>query len=375
MISKEVHEEISLLCSDIVHKIFQLSDIKDEKIIIDASADKAVVKALLTYKETHNILLNVVDVPDLCDFYFMALTKNRPLQIAVSSNGASPIAAQHFRDECEALIPQNITQYLEEKQKQRENGIINPKTTKQELTDFKTKVYLVGCGLGDPDLLTLKAYKIICRVDVVLYDNLISDEIMALVPQKTLKVYVGKEKGKHSKSQDEINESILAYIAQGYTVARLKSGDPYVFGRGAEEMKILTQLAIPTEVIPGISSSISGTLFGDIPITARDYASSFSVVSPHTKGDNLNLTWMDLLKREKHTVVVLMGLSKIKEIVKESQRLGIEKSSPCAIISKASRAEQNVAICTLETLVEASRDMSRPSILVFGDVVNYMQNI
>ena len=278
----------------------------------------------------------MVDVPKLCDFYFMALTKNRPLQIAVSSNGASPTAAKHFRDECEALIPENIGEYLKKKQQQRDNKMIDIEKTKDELQSLNSKVYLVGCGLGDPDLLTLKAYKIIQSADVVLYDNLISEEIMALVPSLTNKVYVGKQKGHHSKSQNEINETILHYNAKGLSVARLKSGDPFIFGRGAEELSFLNEHHISCEVIPGISSAVSAPLLAGIPITARDFASSFSVVSPHSKGHSLNLTWIDLLHKKNHTVVVLMGLSRIPEILEEALAQNVPSSLPCAIISNAS---------------------------------------
>ncbi len=232
------------------------------------------------------------------------------------------------------------------------------------------QVYLVGCGLGDPELLTLKAYKIIQSVDVILYDNLISDEIMALVPQKIEKIYVGKKKGYHSKSQKDINNIILHYTSKNLSVARLKSGDPFVFGRGAEELLFLLKRGISTEVIPGISSSISAPLLANIPITARNYASSFSVVSPHSKGNSLNVEWVDLLKRKNHTIIVLMGLSRIPEIINEANKLNIERNKPCAIISNASRPNQKIVKTTLEKLEEASQQMQRPSILVFGDVVN-----
>ncbi|CAA6799589.1 MAG: Uroporphyrinogen-III methyltransferase (EC [uncultured Sulfurovum sp.] len=369
MVAEVCLDEIFSLCSNISVKAFELSDV-EQSIVIDATGNMHVTEQLVALKKERNILLNVVDVPHLCDFYFMALTKNRPLQIAVSSNGASPTAAQHFRDECEALIPENIDQYLEKKQKERNNKMINIEKTTQELKHLNSKVYLVGCGLGDPDLLTLKAYRIIQEADVVLHDNLISDEIMALVPEATTKVYVGKKKGHHSKSQHDIHETILEYTAKGLTVARLKSGDPFIFGRGAEELLFLNEHNIPCEVIAGISSAIAAPLVAGIPITARDFASSFSVVSPHSKGNSLNLTWVDLLHKENHTVVVLMGLSRIPEILEETARQNVPNNMPCAIISNASRPNQKIATCTLDGLEEASKGMVRPSILVFGNVVN-----
>lgn len=371
IIAETLHPRIEKMTDNIVTRSFKLSDIKDFFIIIDATGNSKVAKKLFKYKKSHNILLNIVDVPKFCDFYFMALTKNRPLQIAVSSNGASPTAAKYFRDECEKLIPEDITSYLNQKQKERETGIIDINQTKKELISQHSKVFLVGCGIGDPELLTLKALKIIQKADVVLYDHLISDEIMQLVPEDTKKIYVGKQKGYHSKSQEKINALIIKHARKGKVVARLKSGDPFVFGRGAEELRDLVSANINTEVIPGISSSISGPLMGNIPITARGYASGFTVVSAHLQGNSVNLDWVELLEKENHTVVVLMGLSRVNEIMDEAYRLGISKKKPCAIISNASRPNQKVVTCTLEHLVSAAEDIARPAILVFGDVVKY----
>ncbi len=234
-----------------------------------------------------------------------------------------------------------------------------------------TQVYLVGCGLGDLELLTIKAYNIIKKVNVVLYDHLISDEIIDEIPSKTKQVYVGKQKGFHSKSQEEINKLIISYVKQGFTVARLKSGDPFVFGRGAEELQELVSKNINTEVIPGISSSISACSTANIPITARGYASGFTVVSAHLKDNNVNLDWVDLLSKQNHTVVVLMGLSRVKEIVEESKRLKIPQNKLCAIISNASRKNQTVITSSLQNLELVSKDIERPAILVFGDVVKF----
>jgi len=373
IIAEEFCQEILSTTQKISTKSFKLKDIQDFTIIIDATGNEKVTKKLLKYKKSHDILLNVVDVPKFCDFYFMALTKNRPLQIAVSSNGASPTAAKYFRDECESLIPKDITVYLKAKQAQRDEGIIDIKTTKKELQKQKAKVYLVGCGLGDVELLTIKAYKVIQDVDVILHDHLISDEIMQLVPKKTKKIYVGKQKDYHSKSQEEINALIIKYAKKGLKVARLKSGDPFVFGRGTEELQELLTLGFDTEVIPGISSSISGPTMANIPLTARGYAAGFSVVSAHLQGNSINLDWVDLLAKKNHTVVVLMGLSRAKEILKESKRLGIRQTTPCAIVSNASRQNQKVLTGELKDLKDMAAVSVRPAILVFGNVVKLNQ--
>jgi uroporphyrin-III C-methyltransferase/precorrin-2 dehydrogenase/sirohydrochlorin ferrochelatase len=373
IISKELNQEIQKLSPNIIQKSFKLKDIKDFYIIIDATGNEKIAKKLLKYKKDNDILLNVVDVPSICDFYFMALTKNRPLQIAVSSNGASPTAAKFFRDECEAMIPKDITAYLKHKQNERDKGIIDVEQTSKELLKQKAKVYLVGCGLGDVELLTIKAYKTIKKVDVVLYDHLISQEILDEIPKNTKKIYVGKQKDFHSKSQEEINKLILKYAKKGFQVARLKSGDPFVFGRGAEEMADVLNTGIECEVISGISSSISGCSEALIPITARGYAAGFSVVSAHLKGNSINLDWIDILKKQNHTVVVLMGLSRAKEIQECALKLGVDKNKPCAIISNASRKNQTTINTTIEKLYEDSIGVERPAILVFGDVVNFFK--
>ncbi len=375
LIAKEVDPKIQKLCADIHRKKFKTKDIKDHFIIIDATGNEKVTNKLLKYKKKHSVLLNVVDVPALCDFYFMALTKNAPLQIAVSSSGSSPTLAKYFRDKCQSLIPDDLDHFLKELQEKRDKGIIDADKTLKRVKQMEKKVYLVGCGLGDPELLTRKAYTIIQQVDVVLYDHLISDEIMAVVPRHTKKIFVGKEKGFHTKPQEEINTLMRKQIKKGYTVARLKSGDPFIYGRGAEELLYLTQKGICTEVIPGISSAISGPLMADIPITARDYSTSFSVVTAHLKGNAVNLDWVPMLHQKNHTVVVLMGLTRIKEIVQQAKTLEIEMSSPCAIVSNASRKNQKVLTTTIGELQNEALKASRPSILVFGDVINYTNTL
>ena len=375
VISEEVHPKIKTLCNDIRLKRFKSKDIKNNYIIIDATGNKKVTDKLIKYKKKHPILLNVVDVPNLCDFYFMALTKNAPLQIAVSSTGASPTVAKYMRDKCQSLIPEDMEAFLDEMQVQRDKGLIDVEKTLKKTKKISTKAYLVGCGLGDPELLTIKAYNIIQNVDVVLYDHLISEEIMATVPKKTKKIFVGKEKGFHAKPQEEINTLIRKQIKKGHSVARLKSGDPFIFGRGAEELLYLSQKGIQAEVIPGISSAVSGPLMADIPITARDYSNAFTVVTAHLKGNSVNLDWVPMLKNTDHTVVVLMGLTRVKEIVQHAKTYDIALNSPCAIVSNASRKNQKVLTTTLEKLEEVSLDAERPSILVFGDVINYTNTL
>lgn len=232
------------------------------------------------------------------------------------------------------------------------------------------RVYLVGCGLGDVELLTLKAARIIKEAQVILYDHLISNQILELIPEETEKVYVGKQKSCHSASQEEINALIAAYADRGLDVARLKSGDPYIFGRGSEEALYLIERGYEVDVLAGISSSVAGPACAGIPPTARGYAASFSVVSAHLKDSKFNVDWLPLLLLSNHTTVVLMGLTLAGRIKEAALALGVEGTLPAAIVSNASRPEQTTVVTTLQHLDDAAKEAQSPAVIVFGDVVN-----
>ncbi|MEA1916144.1 MAG: uroporphyrinogen-III C-methyltransferase [Campylobacterota bacterium] len=232
------------------------------------------------------------------------------------------------------------------------------------------KVYLVGCGTGDVELLTLKSHKIITKIaDVVFIDHLIAQEIIDIIPPSTKKVFVGKQKGFHSVKQEKINELLIEYAKKGLSIARLKSGDPYIFGRGSEEAITLSSENIEVEVIPGISSALAAPLLAGIAPTARGYATNLSIVSAHLSGNRVNLEWIPLLKMSNHTVVVLMGVSRAKEISSCALKIGVNMSMDVAIISNASRPNQSVRIGVLKELKELCEDVQRPAIIVLGDVV------
>ncbi|MDD5159495.1 MAG: uroporphyrinogen-III C-methyltransferase [Sulfuricurvum sp.] len=245
----------------------------------------------------------------------------------------------------------------------------NSAETNYSFSARKGKVYLVGCGLGDVEQLTLKAYRIIQEAQIVLYDHLITDEILALIPSETRKIYVGKPKSCHSISQERINTLIADYAGQGFSVARLKSGDPYIFGRGAEEALYLGEQGYQVEIVAGISSSVAGPACAGIPPTARGYASSFSVVSAHLKDAKFNTDWIPLLKVPNHTTVVLMGLSLAGAIRNAALKSGVARDFPIAIVANASRPEQQSVVTTLAGLTKAAKLVTGPAVIVFGEVV------
>jgi uroporphyrin-III C-methyltransferase len=215
----------------------------------------------------------------------------------------------------------------------------------------------------------MKAYKIIQSVDVVFLDHLIAQEIIDIIPDKTEQIFVGKQKGFHSIKQEEINVQLKEFANRGLTVARLKSGDPYVFGRGSEEALSMVEAGISVEVIPGISSAIAGPLLAGIAPTARGYAANMSIVSAHLAGNRVNLEWIPMLKYNNHTIVVLMGISRAREIRKCAANIGVNMQKDVAVISNASRKNQSVITGKLEDLDALCKDAQRPALIVIGDVV------
>lgn len=367
-IALHVKPELETLCS-VTCKAFEINDLEGYEIIIDATGNPQVLQTLLHVKKERRFLLNCVDVPEACDFFFAALIERGALKVAVSSAGASPTMAQTIRDHIARQLPKSLEDLADALAQKRALRIIDRQSAKVSTQRLLGRVSLVGCGTGDAELLTLKAYKIIQEADVVLTDHLISPEIMALVPPRTLQIFVGKKKGHHSIKQEAINDLLMEYAAKGHHVARLKAGDPYIFGRGSEEALALIDAGIHVSVIPGVSSAIAAPSCAGIAPTARGVATGMSIVSAHLRGDRLCVDWIDLLLRPSHTVVVLMGTTRAREIVEAARSAGVRENLPVAIVSNASRVNQERRITVLSGLEEAAKGASRPSLLIFGDAV------
>lgn len=234
------------------------------------------------------------------------------------------------------------------------------------------KVYLVGSGPGDPELLTLKARRLIDTADVVIYDQLPGEAILSSIPEKTEKIDAGKYAGDHTLSQDRINELIVKKAKEGKMVVRLKGGDPYVFGRGGEEAQELIQAGVRFEVVPGITSAISAPAYAGIPVTHRDHASMVTFITGHedpTKEESA-LDWETLAKFS-GTIVILMGVKMLERNVNELMRYGKDPSTPIALIERGTRPDQKVTVGTLENIVslKKERKVKAPAITIIGDVV------
>ncbi|MFZ9660106.1 MAG: uroporphyrinogen-III C-methyltransferase [Arcobacteraceae bacterium] len=233
------------------------------------------------------------------------------------------------------------------------------------------KVYLTGAGPGDIELMTIKAYKLVQKADALVYDRLVNAEILNLCKDGCEFVNVGKEDGHHLVPQEEINEILYQLSLEYETVVRLKGGDPFVFGRGGEEGLYLFERGVKFEIIPGISSSIAAPAYAGIPVTHRNVATSFKVITGHESHDKSKsqINWECM--KDEDTLVFLMGFHKLKSICLKLQKVGKDATTPIAVISKGTTNEQEVVVGTLENIVELSAHLSSPVMFIIGEVVNF----
>ncbi|MDQ2164009.1 MULTISPECIES: uroporphyrinogen-III C-methyltransferase [Vibrio] len=241
-----------------------------------------------------------------------------------------------------------------------------PSYVKSQLTCGE--VALIGAGPGDPELLTLKALSFLQQADVVLYDYLVSDEIMALVPSDTILVCVGKRAGHHSVPQEKTNQLLIDFAQQGYKVVRIKGGDPFMFGRGGEELEVLFDAGVKFQVIPGITAAAGATAYAGIPLTHRDYAQSALFVTGHLKAENDDMDW-STLARGNQTLVIYMGLMKSSYIQQQLIEHGRQANTPIAIIERGTQRSQKVFKGQLSDLSQLAAQAQAPALIVVGEVV------
>ena len=385
--------------------VFTPAHINDQRLVIAATDDEKVNQSVYDVAQKKNILTNLTDNPDDSDFIFASVLDRSPIIVAVSSGGESPVLARNLRARLETLIPPGYSKLGELMGKYRyavkqkfgelrqrrqfwDNVLSGPvadhvlagreavaeQILQQQLADeAKTidtgEVFLVGAGPGDPELLTFKALRLMQQADIVFYDRLVSKEILALVRKEAELVYVGKQRAWHAVRQEEINNLLLKHAQQGKRVLRLKGGDPFIFGRGGEEIDTLAEHNIPFQVVPGITAASGCASYAGIPLTHRDYAQSCIFVTGQLKEGELNLNWPVLVK-PRQTVVVYMGLAGLPQLSQQLQQHGMSADMPAALVQQGTTENQKVWLSTiaeLPRLAEREKPIA-PTLLIIGEV-------
>ena len=380
-------------------------------LVVAATDDPALNQQVHRDARERGIPVNVVDQPALCDFIFPAIVDRSPLMVAVSSGGNAPVLARLVRARLEALLPQSYAQLgrlmgaFRERVKQRfsriesrrnywERVLYGPVAEQlaagnqaqaeqwmEALLDSseeqaRGEVYLVGAGPGDPDLLTFKALRLMQQADVVLYDRLVSPRVMELCRRDAERIYVGKERDNHAVPQEGINQLLVDLARQGKKVLRLKGGDPFIFGRGGEELEMLAEQQIPFQVVPGITAATACACYAGIPLTHRGYAQSVKFVTGQLKNRSSELNWPELVQ-DNQTIVFYMGLHRIGYLASQLIAHGKNPTTPIALVQAGSTPQQKVVTGTLETIEQLLKDnpVKPPSLIIVGEVVKLHQKL
>ncbi len=390
---------------------FSLAQISGQRLVIAATDQPAVNQAVFAACEAAGILVNAVDDPAHSRFITPAIIDRAPLTIALSTGGGVPVLARHLRAQLEALIPHGwgdlarlgseLRQRCKEKMPDTatrrefwENILAGPipdqvfsgqvEAAREQLIAAieqgniqpKGAVYLVGSGPGNPDLLTFRALRLMQQADIVLYDNLVSNEIMEMVRRDAERIYVGKKSNNHALPQEEINQLLVRLALEGNKVLRLKGGDPFIFGRGGEEIEELAAHGIAFEVVPGITSAAGASCYAGIPLTHRDYAQSVTFVTGHRRAGEVDLDWPRLVNPSE-TVVVYMGVAQAGYIAEQLIKHGRSAHTLVAIIERATTPQQKVITGELANLAAliVEHHIKPPALLIIGDVVQLHEKL
>lgn len=384
--------------------------LRNYRLVIAATNDKATNIQVFEACEAEKILVNSVDDPPHCRFMVPAIIDRSPLVVSIATNGTSPVLSRQIRTQLEASIPHGMGKLADFSGKWRaavKAKIENPderrifwedlyasplkeqvfndniaqanRLIEQALIEWKKpkgEVYLVGAGPGDPELLTLKALRLMQQADVIIYDRLVSPPILDLCRRDAEKIYVGKARSNHSVPQDGINALLVEYAAQGKRVCRLKGGDPFIFGRGGEEIQELFAAGVAFQVVPGITAASGCSAYAGIPLTHRDYAQSVRFLTGHLKEGSPELPWNELVY-ENQTLVLYMGLVGLEKICAQLIAHGQRPNMPVALISKGTTPDQKVVVGTLADIASkvTEHQIQAPTLTIIGEVVSLREQL
>ncbi len=415
IIAEAICDELKILCEEhsvpVSLKTYANSDLRGAILVVAATDKLDTNKQVSEAAKAANIPVNVVDQPELCTFIMPAIVDRSPMVVAISSGGSSPVLTRHLKELNDTMIPARIDKLAlllgSYREKVKSSLIKFPErvrfwesvmnsnipelvyngNVKDAIVELEKRlhssgkdvltgeVYLVGAGPGDPDLLTLRALRLMHKADVVLYDRLVSAEILVKLRPDARKIYVGKQSANHSYEQETINEMLVRLALEGNKVLRLKGGDPFIFGRGGEELETLAEAGIAFQIVPGITAASGCASYAGIPLTHRDYSQSVRFLTGHTKDGKVPLEW-DVLVKEQQTLVFYMGLAGLPMICEALLEHGMCPSTPVAVVQQGTTATQKVLVADIQNIAElaVANEIKAPTIIIIGEVVKLQKS-
>jgi len=402
------NEKVTLIVRE-----FEDSDLADKEMVFIATDKPAVNQYIHDLARTQKVLVNVVDNTPLCQFITPSIVDRSPIIIAMSSGGVAPVLLRYLRQKLETVLPTHLSRLgafsekFRDKVKHALNGVTARRYFWEDVLDGDIaemvekgqdekaeiafdealtaaandnnvvgQVYLVGAGPGDPDLLTFRALRLMQKADVVVYDRLVSPEILELVRRDAEKIYVGKAKSNHTLPQDDINQLMVDEAKKGNRVVRLKGGDPFIFGRGGEEIQTLIKHNIGFQVVPGITAASGASSYAGIPLTHRDHAQSVVFATGHLRDGTIDLNWQSLAHANQ-TIVFYMGLTGLPIICEKLVEHGLAPSTPIALVQSATTEKQVVVKGTLQDIAhkEETKALKPPTLIIVGSVVELHEEL
>ncbi len=391
---------------------YRPDDLEQSVLVIAATDDPSLNHEIARAARERRLPVNVVDNPTYGNFIMPSIIDRSPVVAAVSTGGASPVLARLIRARLESLIPagygrlaelaarfrDRVKQAITDADERRRfwdrvlqggvaervfsghmdeaEALMARELDEHRPEDGMGEVYLVGGGPGDPDLLTFRALRLMQQADVVVYDRLVAKAVLDMTRRDARRIYVGKERDNHAMRQEEINQLLADLAKQGHRVLRLKGGDPFIFGRGGEEIDTLAEQGVPFQVVPGITAASGCASYAGIPLTHRDYAQSVTFVTGHLKDNTMNLNWAQLAQPAQ-TVVFYMGLKGLPVISRELQAHGLPGDTPAALVQQGTTHQQRVFTSTLDELPAlAEREQPKPpTLIIVGEVVRLHEKL
>lgn len=403
----EGRERVSVVATE-----FNEALLEGKRAVIVVEDDFAAAKIISDAAHARSIPVNVADKPELCGFILPSIIDRSPIVVAVSSGGESPVLARMLRARLETLVPAaygrlaslaaaakgKVTAAIAHEHRRAfwEKVFLSPvaemvfsgrdaEAAKQldamiadaaAAAPARGEVYLVGAGPGNPDLLTFRALRLMQQADVIVHDRLVSQPILDMCRRDAERIYVGKERDDHAVPQDQINLLLVKLAKEGKRTLRLKGGDPFIFGRGGEEIETLVEHGVPFQVVPGITAAAGVASYAGIPLTHRDYAQSVSFVTGHLKDNTFNLNWEGIARHDQ-TVVIYMGLKGLPLLCDALVKHGLTADTPAAIVQHGTLPTQRVIVGDLTTLpaLAESAGLKAPTLIIVGNVVKLREKL